>query len=365
MIKEPSKPPCLLVTSWPTDSGIGSGAAAVAANLNKALQRAGYGAEFAAPNFPSGGYFSTSAKRIFFNLGLRNDRRVISHNRIVTFDFDGFYFRPGFRFAAVNGGLLADIVRFESGVVRQAVSFMALLERMTAKKADRIFTPSRYAKKTLCGLYAVPEEKVSVMHNGIFFDEWKNAVDSAPLEEDRPSTVLAVARLYKRKGLDTLIRAWPRVLAHIPGARLRIAGGGLEYENLKKLIDSMRLNESVRLEGDVRQGSDLIKLYANCDVFCLPSRHETFGLVYLEAMAAGKPVVALKSTAVPEVVRDGTDGLLAQPENIEDLAEKIISLLKNGELRATMGRSGRERVRDNFDWPNVITPLTDWLEESC
>ncbi len=258
---------------------------------------------------------------------------------------------------------MADIVRFETGVTRKAVQVMALLEKRAAQKADNVFVPSDYAAKTLHRYYGIPSRKISIMHNGIFFDEWTAAVDAAPLEKKRPPTALAVARLYRRKGIDDLIRAWPEVLARVNGARLRIAGGGLEYENLKKLADELGLSGSVHFTGDVRGRDEMAGLYANCDVFCLPSRHETFGLVYLEAMAAGKPVVALNTTAVPEVVRDGVDGLLVNEGDAGKLAEGITFLLENPTERARMGQSGKERVKTHFSWTKVIAPLIEWMEE--
>ncbi len=256
---------------------------------------------------------------------------------------------------------MADIVRFEKGVTRNAVRVMALLEKRAAQKADRVFVPSEYAAKTLHRYYEIPSRKISIMHNGIFFDEWTAAVDAAQMDNNRPPTVLAVARLYRRKGIDGLIRAWPKVLARVNDARLRIAGGGLEYENLKNLADELGLAESVHFTGDVRGRDEMAALYANCDVFCLPSRHETFGLVYLEAMAAGKPVVALNTTAVPEVVRDGVDGVLVDEGDAGKLADAITFLLENPTQRARMGQSGKERVKTHFSWTKVIEPIIEWL----
>ncbi len=259
---------------------------------------------------------------------------------------------------------MGDIVRFESGAIRCAVVLMSALEKISARKASRIFAPSRYAKKTICRLYGVPESKVEIMPNGLFFGEWTAQIDAATRTPCRPPTVLSVARLYKRKGLEFLIKAWPIVLARLPLAVLRIVGDGLERRNLEKLSRELRIENSVVWEGSVLERSAMARYFADCDVFCLPSLHETFGLVFIEAMSAGKAVVAFNTTAVPEVVRDSVDGFLLEPGDYQGIAEKIISLLQNRELCQKMGANGRERVKNNFDMPCVITPLVNWLEQN-
>ena len=352
-----------IITSWPLNSGVGSGVARVASGLARALEASGWDSELVSPPFSGDGYLSTSLKRVLFNLNLRNDSRLRGGRVVIAFDFDGFLLPKTVKFAQINGGLLADIVRFETGLVGQAVRLMALLEKRASRKADRIFVPSEYAAQTIRSLYNVPPEKISVMHNGIFFQEWRDRITAAPPVQGRPPRVLSVARLYKRKGIDLLVKSWPMVLAQLPDARLSIVGDGLELANLKRLAKSLQVDNSIDWKGSVLSLEEMASHYANCDVFCLPSRHESFGLVFLEAMAAGKPVVALNSTAVPEVVRDTVDGILVEPEDVNSIATGIITLLENSDLRAKMGGEGLQRVKENFDFHKVVTPLLDWMEE--
>lgn len=241
---------------------------------------------------------------------------------------------------------------------------MSALEKISARKASRIFTPSLYAKKTICRLYKTPESKVEIMPNGLFFKDWTAQIDAAPHTPGRPPTVLSVARFYKRKGLEFLIKAWPIVLARFPLAVLRIVGDGLERRNLENLSKKLRVERSVVWEGSVLEREAMARYFAECDIFCLPSLHETFGLVFIEAMAAEKAVVAFNTTAVPEVVRDSIDGFLLEPGDFIGIAEKIIYLLQNRELCQKMGANGKERVKNNFDMPSVITPLANWMEEN-
>ncbi|MFQ5431394.1 MAG: glycosyltransferase family 4 protein [Nitrospinota bacterium] len=352
-----------IISSWPLDSGAGSGVARVASGLGRALEANGWDSELVSSDFSGEGYFSTTVKRILFNLNLRGESRLHDGRPVIAFDFDGFLLPKTVRFAQINGGILSDIVQFETGLVGQAVRLMARLEKLASMKADRIFTPSNYAAQKIRDLYDVPPEKISVMHNGIFFQEWRNRLAAVPRKQGRSPTVLSVARFYKRKGIDLLLKSWPIVLAKLPDARLSIVGDGLERENLKRLAEKLGINGSIDWKGTVLSDEEMASHYADCDVFCLPSRHESFGLVFIEAMASEKPVVAVNSTAVPEVVRDGIDGILAEPEDVNGIAAGIMTLLENSALRTKMGAEGAQRVRENFDFSRVITPLLDWMEE--
>jgi glycosyltransferase involved in cell wall biosynthesis len=341
--------------------------AVVAKNICSALSEAGWNVARLSPSFSSEGYLTSSLRRLGFNIFLRHGRagrRSLENGPVVAFDFDGFYFPRNMRFASVNGGLLGDIVRFEKGAVRQTLKLLARLDKMACRKAEVVFTPSAYCRKRLDGLYGIRPEKVRLMPNGIFFESWVKQVETAAPEPRTGQVVLAVARLYKRKGLSQLIKVWPEILRSKPGAVLNIIGDGLEMENLQNLARELGLRDSVKFIGDVRSGKTLAGYYAGCDVFCLPSLHETFGLVFLEAMAAGKPVVALNCTAVPEVVRDGVDGILAPPGDDKALFSAVVSLLENESLSREMGERGKRRVGENFDWSKVIRPLVEWLEKS-
>ncbi|MBI5178473.1 MAG: glycosyltransferase family 4 protein [Nitrospinae bacterium] len=349
---------CRIVTSWPLDSGIGSGVAQVARAFQRIISHGGIPAELVEADYPSGGYLATGVRRVWFNY--RIARRIASTTGpVVSFDFDGFTFPPHVPFVSINQGVAGDIIQFETGAVKQAVRLMAALEGKAARKARRIFVPSRFAAQRVCALYGIASAKAEVMPNGIFFDEWSALVKNAIVDAKRPPTVLCVARLYRRKGVDMLLRAWPGVLEKVPEAVLMIAGGGLEFARLNSMAKELGIGKSVRFEGDVTSRLKLAALYAGCDLFCLPSRHETFGLVFLEAMAAGKPVVALDSTAAPEVVRNGVDGLLVRDET--ELAEAIVSLLRDGQLREKMGASGKERAMKEFKWEKTAQPLMEYL----
>jgi glycosyltransferase involved in cell wall biosynthesis len=161
--------------------------------------------------------------------------------------------------------------------------------------------------------------------------------------------VLSVCRFYRRKRLQYLIAA----AARLPDIEVRIAGNGPEAQRLH------RLGPHVTWLGDATQ-DQLAHEYNRCHVFCLPSVQEGFGIVYLEAMAAGKPIVAARAAAVPEVVRDGLDGILVEPRNPEALAAALVQLRDDASLRAAFASSVAARVAE-FDRPRVCRLFLDQL----
>jgi glycosyltransferase involved in cell wall biosynthesis len=150
-----------------------------------------------------------------------------------------------------------------------------------------------------------------------------------------------------------LLRALPRVRAAIPNARLRIVGIGPELERLITLCDDLGLAGSVDFLRHI-PFEQLVREYRDAALFCLPSRQEGFGIVLLEAMAAGRAVVASRATAIPEVVPDGVAGSLVAPGNPDALAGALIELLSQPERADALGAAGSRHV-EAFDAPLVAT----------
>ncbi|MGH9628757.1 MAG: glycosyltransferase family 4 protein [Bryobacteraceae bacterium] len=129
---------------------------------------------------------------------------------------------------------------------------------------------------------------------------------------------------------------------------VRIVGRGPEYRRLRQLYSELRVEHAVRWLGDLSL-SNLAAEYNRGDVFCLPSAQEGFGIVFLEAMAAGKPIVAARAAAVPEVVRSG---ILVQPEDPEALAEGLLRLYRDPDLRKSLAAAGLREV-EQFEMGRV------------
>ena len=186
-----------------------------------------------------------------------------------------------------------------------------------------------------------------VVYNGIAANE---ADKVAPFPHPRPY-ILALGRHVPQKGFDVLLRAMSLLIKREHPCDLILAGDGMEHAALKRLADQLSLGDHVIFPGRVDHPTAL-RLFAGCELFVLPSRHEPFGIVNLEAMAAGKPVVATRVGGVPEIVVEGENGLLVAPEDPEALAEAIGRLLDDEALRRRLGVTGRAKAQ-RFSWTAI------------
>ncbi len=157
--------------------------------------------------------------------------------------------------------------------------------------------------------------------------------------------VYCAARLQKEKDIPTLIAAMRDVVVLHPEARCCIAGEGDQLPLLQRQIAECNLAAQVQLLGF---RNDIPSLLRACDIFVLPSLAEPFGLVLLEAMALGKPVIATRAGGPPEIVEDGKTGLLIAPKNSAELAATISELITDREKRLAFGITGQERYRSHF-----------------
>lgn len=170
--------------------------------------------------------------------------------------------------------------------------------------------------------------------------------------------VLTVCRLEPRKDIPTLLEAAQIVSGENPEVKFIIVGEGVQERELRKMVNNMNLSKTVIFAGRV-SGEELPKYYRACDVFALPTLYEGFGIVYLEAMACGLPIVSTSVGAVPEVV--GDCGILMSPRNAELLAAKILQLLEDNELRQEFVLRGLRRVEQHYD----SAKLLDLFERAC
>ena len=167
--------------------------------------------------------------------------------------------------------------------------------------------------------------------------------------------IVTVGRLVKKKGHETVLRSLPAVLEQIPDAKYLIVGGGPEEARLKRMTEELGLQRAVRFTGDISHHA-LGDFYRAGDIFCMINQRdasgdiESFGMVFIEANACGKPVIAGRSGGTAESVVNGQTGLLCEPGNHAGLSEILLLLLSNQELRRRMGSTGLERARKEFDW---------------
>lgn len=168
--------------------------------------------------------------------------------------------------------------------------------------------------------------------------------------------ILTVSRLVPRKGIDTVIRAIPAILEAVPNAVYVIVGEGPDRRRLESLAQGLGVADYVHFVGSV-DDRVLPAYYAACDVFVMVSRSipeagevEGFGIVYLEAGACGKPVVAGRSGGVAEALQDGISGLLVDPSDVSAVGDAVIRLLQDSALAVRLGAGGRHRAQRPSDW---------------
>ena len=260
---------------------------------------------------------------------------------IVGFDLDGFLIQPGgVRRVAAIKGVLADESGFERGLPRVRLTVESLLERRHVRQVDRILTSSAYSAARIAEEYGVPAHRITVVPEPIDLVRWRRAFESAPELPRRGNSILCVAHLYPRKNVATLLAAMTRLSNQ---AVLRVVGTGPDLARLERRARELGLGRRVEFLGHVAFDR-LAGEYRRADIFCLPSRQEGFGIVFLEAMAAGLPIVAARAAAAPEVVSDGESGILVAPDSPGDLAAALDRLLSDPEERRRMGETGRRQV---------------------
>ncbi|MDX1658134.1 MAG: glycosyltransferase family 4 protein [Nitriliruptorales bacterium] len=206
-----------------------------------------------------------------------------------------------------------------------------------------------------------PAGSFRVVPNGVDVERFETAEPFPELVEDPRLHVLFVGRLEPRKGLEQLVRAFIQVRASRDDVRLLVVGEGPERDRCQQLVPG-GLRSDVVFVGRV-DGDELARFYRSADLFAAPALGgESFGIVLLEAMAAGCPVVASDIPGYRTAVRDRENGRLVPPDDPSALAEAIGSLLDNEATRDALATEGRGAVQE-YDWRHVATRLRDLYAE--
>jgi glycosyltransferase involved in cell wall biosynthesis len=173
--------------------------------------------------------------------------------------------------------------------------------------------------------------------------------------------ILSVGNLVNTKGFDILIQAFAQLRSRYPDMSLTIIGSGNQHKKLINQIVSLGLEEQINMIP--AQPNEIVRNCYKCfDLFALPSYSETFGIVYLEAMEAGLPVIGVRGQGIDGVVRDGVNGLLCEPRNVSDLVSKIRWVINNREAATKLACAGQMHVREHFMMDKHISKLVDIYE---
>ncbi|MDX2162138.1 MAG: glycosyltransferase family 4 protein [bacterium] len=334
-----------IITSWATDVTGGSGTAVFYQSLVKGLAERGYDLDIIAPNFDVSDYVGVTLQRIHFNTRLTTDPRIQQADVLIGLDYDGFGLDPVQRppLIASAHAVFGDVLQWETGEIATMVKAQAFFDQIMMQNADVVTIGSHYAKSRITDLYGVAPHKIDVIYHGMIDQTWMRLAETMPRTPNDHPVILSVGKMYPRKRTDVLLRAMPHLLERHPSLELRIAGDGLMYSENLALAAQLGIADHVTFLGHVDDDMTFAHEWVQADVFVHPSSQETFGFVYLEAMRLGKPVVAVRAGAAPEVV-DGS-GRLAEPENPAALAAEIDFFLTHERARETYGRWAQTRAR--------------------
>jgi glycosyltransferase involved in cell wall biosynthesis len=250
-------------------------------------------------------------------------------------------------YVAYLHGVLADEARFERGWSRWSLQLQAFFERAAAREAALVLAPSNYSAEQIARLYGIAAPRIRMVPPGFDVERWQKALASAAPAAPAAPVILCVGHMYPRKNHAGLLRAVATLRSRIPDFGVRIVGDGPEKPRLLHLAAELDLGGKVEFPGHLPFAS-LVEEFAHCDIFCLPSLQEGFGMVFAEAMTAGKPIVACNAGATPEVVIHGENGLLVPPGDDAALSDALATLLADPALRARLGDSNRKEAGRRF-----------------
>jgi D-inositol-3-phosphate glycosyltransferase len=244
-------------------------------------------------------------------------------------------------------------------------------EEQVVEAADMLIASTDLEAKELIELYDADPARVEVVHPGVDLDLFRpgdQSLSRAALGIAQDAVVLAfVGRIQPLKAPDVLLRAAARLRELDPdvAATLTVvivggnSGSGLD---LAALAGQLGLGASVRFLPPQR-GDALADVYRAADIVAVPSYNESFGLVAVESMACGTPVVATRAGGIPEAISDGETGLLVPPHDEEALAQAIVRLLRDPELRQRIGSAGQQRVANEFSVDRMVERTLSVYEE--
>jgi glycogen synthase len=221
---------------------------------------------------------------------------------------------------------------------------------------------SNYMRDEVVRIFELPEDKVNVIPNGIEYDLFRMDAESEQIKrqfiEPDSRMVFFVGRLVYEKGVQTVIEAMPKVLEEVPDVRFLVAGTGPHKRQLEAMIYELGLAEKIRLLGFV-DAERLVKFYKCADLTVVPSLYEPFGMVVLESMVAGCPVIVADTGGLKEIVVHEETGLCFKPGNPESLADAMIRVLKDTDLADRLTKDALNLISDKYSWGMIAHGTMD------
>ncbi|KJS22012.1 MAG: glycosyl transferase family 1 [Clostridiaceae bacterium BRH_c20a] len=252
-----------------------------------------------------------------------------------------------------NNGLHTDLQRYISSV-----------EWWLTYESWKVLVCSKAMKSEVANIFQTPQDKIAVINNGIDIKNIKTSKESLRTNyaSSNEKIVLFVGRLVPEKGVQILIEALPRVLTFEPKTKLLIAGKGPYENSLKDLVRAKGLESRVNFLGFVND-KERDELYRYADCIAFPSLYEPFGIVALEGMVAGSPVVVADAGGLSEIVQHGVNGLKFIPGNAYSLSEQIIRTFSDIPLVARLVKRALEDVTKKYSWDGIANQTLNLYEE--
>lgn len=244
------------------------------------------------------------------------------------------------------------------------------LDRLTRWAVTRWVCNAEACKRSLIEREKHPADKIDVIYDAIETDKWVPTQDDTARRtlrrqwgwDDDAVVCVTVANLRPDKGIQFLIDAVPTVLSAVPRARFLLVGADEMNGELRRRCEMLGLSGIVAFAGFQ---DDIKPIYEACDAAVLPSLREGLPICLIEAMCMELAVVATHVSGIPELVENDVSGLLVAPRDVAALAQSLITVLSDLELRSRMGRAGRERVLKTFRIERMVEELTSYYERQA
>ena len=241
-----------------------------------------------------------------------------------------------------------------------------LKKQIECMNASTLYIANTHFEQERMIKYGVDKDKTFVLGCGVELSDFEindqSVVRQFKKDLGIPENALLtgyIGRLEKTKNVHLIIAAFAKLNENISESYLLIAGTGSNYvEDLKNIVSQLSPNVSSRIKFLTEfDQSKKASLFNSLDVLVLPSKNESFGLVFLEAWSCKKPVIGTSIGAVRDVVTDGYDGLIVAPDDVDDLAEKMSILLSDKNLRERLGENGFQKVKEKYTWDIIVSKL--------
>ncbi len=275
---------------------------------------------------------------------LRQENIRIIHTHLIQADICGFVA------GKIAGVPVIISTKHNPDKFRKRFSICVWLDGIFSNHSDRVIAVSYAVKDFLIKWEKISKDRFTVIHNGVDLREFNVDTDIPAKKRElgislSSQVIGSVGRLDHQKGHMFFLKAIPKILEDVPDVKFVFVGDGPLRNKLEETSRELKVNQNIIFTG-VRH--DIPEILSIMDVFVLPSIFEGFGIVLLEAMAMGKPIVASRVGGIPEIVNDGLTGVLVEPANPSAIASSVVKLLKKTVEAKRIGNAGRAEVERKF-----------------